>query len=53
MDGIKMGQRDGFSRGDVKKLRNMYNCTNNDKDVVENKINNKPGGLLSFIFGLV
>lgn len=50
-----MGQRDGFSRGDVKKIRAMYNCT---KDVQENKENNntnsKPfnsGGLLSLIFG--
>ncbi|CAG9103828.1 unnamed protein product [Plutella xylostella] len=25
--GVKVGQRDGFSRGDVRKLNNMYNCS--------------------------
>lgn len=25
--GVTVGQRDGFSRGDIKKLRAMYKCS--------------------------
>ncbi|XP_048482543.1 protein SpAN [Plutella xylostella] len=34
--GVKVGQRDGFSRGDVRKLNNMYNCSKDLYSVSEN-----------------
>lgn len=42
-DGVKMGQRENFSRGDIQKLRRMYNCPDRN--------NSAGGGFLSMIFG--
>lgn len=47
-----MGQRDGFSRGDVKKLREMYNCPDDKEEKDNSNENNgifRPGGILSQI----
>lgn len=59
-----MGQRDGFSKGDLTKINNMYGCpnktpgnnNNNNNNKVENNNkdhnNNAIGGLLSLLFSL-
>ncbi|KAI4454784.1 discoidin cub egf laminin and zinc metalloprotease domain containing [Holotrichia oblita] len=44
---VKIGQRDGFSVGDIIKIRNMYNCTK-----MEDSSNSKPGGSSSLLSSL-
>lgn len=48
---VKMGQREGFSRGDVSKIRTMYKCPGKDENNSQEGGILKPGGLLSLLFG--
>ncbi|EFA05101.1 zinc metalloproteinase nas-13 [Tribolium castaneum] len=54
---VKMGQRDGFSRGDIIKINTMYGCPNKPPggDVVGGEVSGGGGGggLLSFLFQIV
>lgn len=52
-----MGQRDGFSRGDIIKINAMYGCSNKapggDEIVGGGNSGGGGGGLLSFLFQIV
>ena len=58
---LKMGQRDGFSRGDIIKITTMYGCPNkppgDDPDAIAGAgpggNGSGGGGLLSFLFQIV
>ncbi|CAH1382705.1 hypothetical protein MTP99_006687 [Tenebrio molitor] len=55
---VKMGQRDGFSKGDIMKINAMYGCPNKapgggDPDKVSGSESGGGGGLLSFLFQIV
>lgn len=54
--GVTIGQRDGFSQGDIDKINAMYNCTNvPDETVTEHKVeaSTSSGILASLISGIL